>query len=153
MRTLALLGGFALLLSACAGSGASGSAPSGSPLDMKLIARGQHSGANCAPLCVARTQEEWAALWSALGRAQLPPPPAPPLDFATRMAVCVCLGERPSASWGVELLGAWSEPARIRIEARELRPAEGAVQAAVLTRPYQVVSLPRSDAPLELIWR
>lgn len=108
---------------------------------------------------LVRDRGEWEALWSTHSRLQLPPPPAPFVDFDREMVVAVFRGQCPTAGFGVEIVAATAmpatdeAPATVRVEAEATDPEPGAVTAQVITAPFHCVSVPRADGALDLVWR
>jgi len=109
--------------------------------DHVTIARGSSSQIEEARHVVVRTDEEWAALWSAHGGDGAPPP----IDFALHMVVGVFLGARPTAGFSVEILDTTVSPSPERLTVRytEHRPAAGDPVAQALTFPFQLIRVPR----------
>jgi len=88
---------------------------------------------------VARTQEEWTALW----QQHAPGRPVPSVDFSQRMVVAVFLGSRPSGGYRVEITGVRTENGVMVVEWTERRPDPGQAAAQVMTSPAHIVSVPR----------
>ena len=74
---------------------------SGSGGGPATIVRGGMSGVSAPREAVARTREEWVALWRAHSAGQA----APDVDFSNQLIVAVFLGSRPTAGFGVEIVG------------------------------------------------
>ena len=88
---------------------------------------------------VARTAEEWTALW----RQHAGETAAPKVDFAARTVVAVFLGSRMSGGFGVEITGTKRQGNVLIVEWRERRPQPGNVAAAVITSPAHIASIPK----------
>jgi hypothetical protein len=88
---------------------------------------------------VARTTEEWAALW----RQHAGDTPAPKVDFSTRTVVAVFLGSKMSGGFGAEITGTRQQGGALIVEWREPRPEPGMVSAAVITAPAHLASVPK----------
>lgn len=97
-------------------------------------------------VAVARTPDDWRRLWADLGRA----PPAA-LDSASQMAVAVFLGLRRTGGYGVEITSVGYEGTRLVVRYAERRPAPGAFVPQMLSTPYVVKVLARSDG--EVVFR
>jgi hypothetical protein len=67
------------------------------------------------------------------------------VDFGTDALVCVYLGERPTAGWGLDLQAASLQGGELRIQARETRP-RGTVEQ-VVTFPADCGLLNRAALP------
>jgi len=80
------------------------------------------------------------------------PPKLPPIDFRRREAVLLATGPRSSTGYAVEVESVQEQRGRIVIHARERTPSLGDPVAARLTYPYRLITLPRRDKPVEIIW-
>lgn len=118
-------------------------------LDAGLAAAG---AARLAPgLHVARSENEWQALWRELSASQVPPPAAPVIDFARRTVLCVALGERRSGGYAVEIRAVERRGDAFVVRARETRPTPGSMQIALLTAPVALATIDATSLPLELV--
>ena len=113
-----------------------GPAP-GSP--MKTLEAGMESQIEEPHQLTARSAEEWAKMWRdhAGERAR------PTVDFARDMVVGVFLGGRPTAGFGVQIVGTREDRGGLVVQYRETRPPAGAITAQILTSPHQLVTLPK----------
>jgi hypothetical protein len=84
-----------------------------------------------------------AGAWEMLWRVHAPARPSPPVDFASEMVVGVFVGTRPSAGFGVEIVGYRLDADGVVIQYRESSPPRGAITAQVLTTPYHLVVIPQ----------
>jgi hypothetical protein len=100
---------------------------------------------------VLRDPAAWAAAWKRANAHQAPVPAAPAVDFGKEMVALAALGERPSAGFGIEIVGARREGGSLRILYSVTEPAPGGMSATVMTQPWHAVVLPRSDGPVEWV--
>lgn len=157
VRSIALALMAPLVLSACGGgagawlagetagtvSGMAGDAPP--PLATRAMWRAENARAQSQSFLVARTDAEWVALWDLAGRA--PPGRLPP----DQMALGVFLGTRTTTGYSVDILRLRPERRdgqrdRLVVEYRELTPPDGLITAQVLTSPYAIIMVDRSEA-------
>lgn len=106
---------------------------------------GETSRAQAQSFLVARTEDEWAALWDLAGR------PAPGKLPDGLMALGIFLGTRTSTGYSVDVIRLRAERDmgqrdRMVVEFREKSPAEGQITAQMLTSPYAIIMVDRSDA-------
>ncbi|MFV3130736.1 protease complex subunit PrcB family protein [Niveispirillum sp. KHB5.9] len=125
------------------GSGMAGDAPP--PLATRAMWRAENARAQSQSFLVARTDAEWTALWDLAGRP--PPGRLPP----NQMALGVFLGTRTTTGYSVDILRLRPERRdgqhdRLVVEYRELTPPDGLITAQVLTSPYAIIMVDRSDA-------
>jgi hypothetical protein len=106
---------------------------------MQTINADMMSGVDRAEQVVARTAQEWQALW----QRHAPGRQAPAIDFARNMVVAVFLGSRPSGGYQVQITGVRTVGPTLVVQWSEARPAPGQVAAQVMTAPAHIVTVPR----------
>jgi hypothetical protein len=140
----------AIGLAGCAAlnAGAVVSAPAGdSPVPFVTVDHGVRSGVREPLQALVRTPEEWRALWTRhAGR----PAPPPPVDFASEMVVAIFLGTRPTSGHAVEITQVRSTGHGIEVTYRERTPPPGTLLRPVLTIPFHIIRMPRSDEPVSV---
>ena len=114
---------------------------------MKTIARGDVSNQDAPKQVVARTAEEWQTIWKAHSSTA----PVPAVDFSANMVVGVFLGSRPSAGYGVEIVGTHSEGTALVIDYSTTQPGRGMMAAQMITEPFHLVSIPRHADPIRFV--
>ncbi|AUN28993.1 hypothetical protein C0V82_01045 [Niveispirillum cyanobacteriorum] len=124
-------------------SGMSGDAPP--PLAARAMWRAENARAQSQSFLAARNDAEWTALWDLAGRS--PPGRLPP----DQMALGVFLGTRTTTGYSVDILRLRPERRdgqrdRLVVEYREVTPPDGLITAQVLTSPYAIILVDRSDA-------
>jgi len=110
--------------------------------DPRMLDRGDRSQIMTARQVVARTAEEYDALW----RSHLPTRQPAAVDFSKEMVVGVFLGAKPTAGYGVTIVSATDEGNVLQVRYRETSPPPDAITAQVITHPYQIVAIPKSPA-------
>jgi hypothetical protein len=128
------------------------SAPSGSD-GFRTLAIGYQTGLSGEGLRVARSANEWSALWREHTSQALPRPDAPEVDFERDVVVIVLAGDRPTGGYGIEVLDATFDGKALVLGARETVPAPDAIVPMVVTRPYHLIATPRTDATFRLVVR
>ena len=109
------------------------------------IASDTMSGVDTPRQAVARNDKEWAALWQ---QHAGPAKPAPKVDFSKRTVAAVFLGSRPSAGYGVEVIGTRQDGKALVVTWREIRPGRDSLLAQVITSPAHLVSIPKFDGDI-----
>ncbi len=99
---------------------------------------------------VARTEEEWRALWAAHGG---PSTRAPHVDFASRMVAAVFAGERPTPGYDVEIVESRHEGPALALLVESRRPDPGFVVPQIIMTPFHIVSLPRYEGDVIFVDR
>ena len=110
-------------------------------LPMRSLDQGQESGIEAAKQVSARSALEWDALWKQHASARA----RPSVDFTKEVVAAVFLGSRPSAGYGVQIVGVRQEGSALVVSYRETRPAPDALTAQVLTSPYHIVAIPKGS--------
>jgi VWFA-related protein len=118
--------------------------PAAPPASVVSVVRGPRSGVEAYKEVVARTDEEWQALWASLPVRQA----APRVSFANTMVTAVFLGSRPTSGYGVEIVSTRLEGDTLVVGYTERRPPESSVNAQVLTTPYAVAGVPMHAGPV-----
>jgi hypothetical protein len=94
-------------------------------------------------MLVARSEPQWRHLATLFSLR----PPLPPIDFARQMVVAVSLGQRPTGGYAVEIVGAEERDGVLHVLYLERGPRPDDFVTQVLTTPYHVRVLTRSEAP------
>jgi hypothetical protein len=142
---LLLVSAFAI---ACRSSGAHESAQDNGPF--RTLLYGYQSGLKPGTIRVVRNAGEWHELWMEHTSSMMPRPDEPTVDWQKEMVVCVALGERPTAGYGVAIDRVERQGNRLIVEAREKKPAPDAIVPQVVTHPYVMAVTPRTDGEVEL---
>lgn len=137
MRPLGLV---ALAFTLVAGGCTSSSIPPESP---QILARwsGSQSGRDTAATELIHDLSRWTALWRELGRE-----PPRPLDPAREIAVVAFVGQRRTAGYAVEFVQVRAERNTVFVEYHEITPPPTAMVAQVITSPWAVAVISRTDA-------
>ena len=125
---------------------------------LTTIARGDASRVSEPRRVVARTDQEWRALWAAHAG---PDANAPAVDMSSVTVAAAFAGEKPTAGYGVEIATEDTENAatdytentegqrRVTLIVSEQHAAPGGILAQIITSPFHIVSLPRG---MEITW-
>jgi hypothetical protein len=107
-----------------------------------------HSGLAEPRREVVRDEEGWARLWAAIHAGTSPAPPRPTVDFAREMLIAVASGTRPSGGFSIKVRSVATRGGRLEVVVLETCPAADAVVTTELTRPVEVVRLPKRTEPV-----
>jgi len=107
----------------------------------KKLDRGQQSFIEEAREVVVRTAAEWAAFW----KQHAPDLQPPAVDFTRSMVVGVFLGSRPTGGHSVEITRVDREGSDLVVTYRERQPGDSDIVTQVITMPYELVTIDRSD--------
>src|SRR5690348_17207121 len=114
------------------------------PSALRTIDKGAQSNIDTARQAVAHNEAEFAAIWKAHNYDR----PAPAVDFAREMVVAVFMGSRPTGGFSTEIVSAAERDGRFVVTYRERAPGSGAIAAQVLTAPYHIAAVTKSEKPV-----
>jgi hypothetical protein len=77
----------------------------------------------------------------------------PPIDFERRRAVLVAAGPRSSSAYALDVLQVREERRRVVVTIRERAPTLARPGKPQLAFPFRLLTIPRSDKPVELDWQ
>ena len=140
----------AIWLAGCAvlNAGAVVEAPAGDSLvPFVTVDRGVRSRVREPLQAVIRTPAEWDTLWTRhAGRPASPPP----VDFAGEMVIAIFVGTRPTDGYQVDITELRATDQGIEVTYRERTPPPGALVHPVLTAPFHIIRVPRSEEPVRV---
>jgi hypothetical protein len=113
-------------------------------LAFTTVAQGESSRVQEPRTVVARTADEFAALWKT--HAEGTPPK---VDFAKSIVAGVFLGMRPTAGYGVRISNVRKTADGALVEYSERAPGPDTMTAQVLTAPFHLVAIPREIRSVE----
>ena len=114
---------------------------------LTTIAQGDASRVSEPRRIVARTDDEWRALWAIHAG---PDADAPALDMARVIVAAAFAGEKPSAGYALEIARADTTAGGVDLVVLERQPGPGAAFAQIITSPFHIVAVPRAAG--EVSW-
>ncbi|SFD05047.1 protease complex subunit PrcB family protein [Massilia yuzhufengensis] len=119
---------------------------SGTPIAFKPFVSDSFSNITAPREVVVKDAAAWAALWAEHSKTRMA---APEFDFTRNMLVAVFSGGANAGcrTFNVVYAGSHNGKLLVEIDDRDVSPV--AICPAVVTQPMQVVSVPRTDAPVE----
>jgi hypothetical protein len=104
-----------------------------------------------------RTTITDAATWGSFWTSLIPDPqatgPAPTVDFSQEMVIAAVMPLRPSSGYRIEIERVTEYADYIEAEVVERTPAAGCVVLTVITRPFDVIRVPRRNKPVRFVER
>jgi len=104
-----------------------------------------------------RTTITDATTWNAFWTSLIPDPqatgPAPSVDFSREMVIAAVMPLRPSSGYRIAIERVTEFADHIEAEVVERSPAPGCMTLTVITRPFDVVRVPRRDKPVKFVER
>jgi hypothetical protein len=108
----------------------------------RTIEKGSQSNVDATRRAVARTPDEWTALWKAHNYDK----PAPHVDFDREMVIALFMGSRPTGGFSVQIVSVAEHQLQgggLLVTYHETSPKAGAITVQVLTFPYHIVAVPK----------
>jgi hypothetical protein len=102
---------------------------------------------------VIADQAEWEALWDGIQTFVAPKPPAPAIDFDSRMVILASMGERSSGGHTIAVLEAAQEDGSLYVVVEEATPGIQCMTTDVVTTPAVAVSVPRTSGTVLFVER
>jgi hypothetical protein len=106
---------------------------------LRSVEKGAESQVEVQRQATVRNAAEWTSLWHAHSWDR----PEPAIDFSREMVVGVFMGSRPTAGFGIEIVGYRNAGDGVVVQYRETMPDRGTLTAQVLVSPYHLVAIPR----------
>lgn len=97
---------------------------------------------------IIKSDVEWKDLWGLVHGAEQPMPEAPNIDFSQYRILVAFQGERPSGGYKIQFNTVVDTGGALEVFVKEQEPGEGCATTAVMTAPYQIVKIPKSDKSL-----
>jgi hypothetical protein len=119
--------------------------------NFRTVDIGVYSGVQDSREAVIRTPAAWRALWAEHVSTRTPPPPAPSIDFSRLMVIAVFMGTRPTGGYRIEVRNVTMSHGELVVSVRRTEPPRGSIVAQVLTQPYHIIVLPRTNAPVRFV--
>lgn len=146
---------FCLFLVMALGAGcsheASARAPEQTQLQIFTISKGAQSGIKQRLLVTVKDKEGWADLWAQHTSRVVPVPMLPEVDFSREMVVAAFMGEKRTGGYDIEIISATRTAEAVSILFTERAPAPDRFVIQVLTHPYHVVRVARTDLPVTFV--
>ncbi|HEU4758580.1 MAG TPA: protease complex subunit PrcB family protein [Dehalococcoidia bacterium] len=140
----------ALLLAALAGC-----LGGGDEVSFRLVVSGESSGIQIAAPQVFKiaSQGDWTDFWDRHAANLDPAPPAPAVDFASDMVIAVLDKQQPTAGYSLNVQRVLDKKGRLEVYAVRKEPGAKCVNEQVITQPFRILSLARSDSEVTLFLR
>lgn len=125
--------------------------PPGNPVSAVTLDQSSYSGITTARTAVARDGASWNALWTQHMAIVMPPPPAPAVDFTSRMVVAVFIGMRPNGCYGASITDVTQANSNTTVYFQEITPQPMSVCTQAVTAPSHIVSVPAASGTVEFL--
>ncbi|HID50012.1 MAG TPA: protease complex subunit PrcB family protein [Chromatiales bacterium] len=116
------------------------------PVPFTTLARGSYCEVTRPAAHVIRNHAELETFWDMLGPDKQK---VPDIDFNARTILAIFMGEQASGGYAIRIDRIVQTPEEVIVEVRKTTPAKGSAVSMALTRPYILVSIPRTELPIE----
>ena len=118
------------------------------PVPFRTIEQGANSNIYDAFERVIQTPKEWLDFWQKHKSGQTPQPPLPTVDFTHETVISVFVGGRTSGGYLAEITSTLLDENRVIVTYKEVIPGDYCGVATIVTQPYHIVRLKRTDLPV-----
>ena len=123
----------------------------GTVVDFSTLASGTHAAGITERVNEVFTdQASFEAFWKMISAGTIPEPVAPAVDFSKDMVIAVSPGVMNSGGYTVEITKVTSDGKKLTVTVVVTKPT-GIVTMA-LTQPYYIITLKRTNLPVEFKW-
>ena len=99
---------------------------------------------------VIQTPEAFRNLWGKLNRYKIPTPPIPNIDFTRYTLVAIFSGEKPSGGYAFTVDWVKKGQKDLQIHISDKAPIAGDLTISVITYPYQIIQIPKTELPITI---
>ena len=118
----------------------------GRPVPFRTVAVGDGDGSQPRKGLVVRGAKRWRKVWRSLTAGA---EPRPPIDFSRHMLLVASQGRQPSSGHRVRITSVGSPGGVVIVDVTEVSPGKGCPAGGVLTSPYHVIRVSRTDTPVQ----
>ena len=111
------------------------------PAIFRSVGKGYRSGVRLPLQAVARSQNEWDAIWQQHLPSDAGARPAPSVDFEREIVVALFLGDKPSGGYDVRISRAEQSHGTLTIHYQERNPPSGGMVTQPLSQPFHIVRI------------
>jgi hypothetical protein len=74
-----------------------------------------------------------------------------PVDLRERTVVAIFMGYRPTSGYSIEIADITEEDQKMLIKVNLKQPGKNCINLQVITNPYQIVSIKKTNLPIEIV--
>ena len=102
---------------------------------------------------VVDSQKNLEEMWERITVQLVPRPDTPQIDFDTETALAVFMGERPTGGYAITIDKVVEHEDQVVVTYIETAPRSGMELTQVITRPFQIAVIPKTDKPIKFVRR
>jgi hypothetical protein len=117
----------------------------------RTLAKGAFGGIQEPTLQVIKDKAAWEKLWAkhAAGLKTVEKPPE--IDFSKEMVILVAMGRQNTGGYRIQITRVEPIGGKLHISVLKTTPPPGGMSIQVLTAPFEMVAVPKSDLPPEFV--
>lgn len=115
------------------------------PVPFTTLARGSYCEVTQPQEHVIHNRAELEQFWNRLGHSRHK---VPVIDFEARTVLAIFMGEQTSGGYAIRIDRIVRTPEEVIVMVRKTTPPKDAAVSQALTRPYILVSIPRTELPV-----
>jgi hypothetical protein len=119
------------------------------PIAFTTIAKGDQSTVTQSDSVVISDVGTWEDTWDRLTAHLINPEPAPEVDFNEYILLAHFMGQKPTSGYEVEFTEVLEGATDISAAIREISPAPECMLAQVITSPYHVIQVPKTEKDVQ----
>lgn len=123
--------------------------------DFKILKewKGHQSGVQKATQLVVKDAKTWAELWDKVHASVSPKPELPQIDFDKHMVLAVFMGTRRTGGYAIQITDIHydKQADKLVVRVKETSPPPGSIVIQVITHPFHIVVIPKSDKPVQFL--
>lgn len=121
----------------------------GSNIPFKNLEKSAYSGINQPFETVIQSPTAWTELWGKIHYNPLSVKQPPEVDLTEKMVIGVGIGDKASGGYSVEIQDITVEDNKLSVNYVERQPGTECGTTTVITQPYHLVVVERSNLPIE----
>lgn len=110
--------------------------------------QGNSSGIREPREVIIKDASSWAKFWAEHQSNMGTPAPAPVVNFNKHMVIGIFVGDRGSSGFSVEITNIKEIGKETVVSYRETQPSSGRMQLSIMTQPYHLRAIPRTNYPI-----
>ena len=111
----------------------------------QILEEGDVSGCCEEEYIIIWNEDEWPGIWKRHTLIREPAEPPPEIDFSNFMVACAFMGQRPTTGYSIDIERIWTDGEKVFVEVVKRRPPEGLVVCEMVTCPYVMVLVERTE--------
>ena len=120
-------------------------------ISISEIAKGQQCRITTQRFEVIRDSSSFTNLWRSQSQGFFPAPEQPVVDFNQDMVIATFFGEQRTGGYGIEITGVAELTDSIVVNVKGTLPGTGSMLTMAVSKPYHVVSIPKSSKPVAFV--